>query len=363
MAGTDNAQSVTPVDALASRLGSAWPAIQKAKRTTRDRLEELESVFFDGTIAPDTSLVLFGSIAREEMTGGSDTDWILLVDGQSLPRHEDEQHKIASELQRLKLSEPGKPGVFGCMVGSHDLVHKIGGEDDLNSNTTRRVLLLLESVPIGNRDAYDRVVRQILVRYLRDDRGLQFGRGPYRVPRFLVNDLTRYWRTMTVDFVYKQRAQQGRKWALRNAKLRMSRKLIFATGLLRCFFCELDEKAKTAREALGAPPYQIEKMLAYIEEQRALTPLDILARAADLPGVGEETAKSLFDSYDRFLSTLDDQEKREELEGLSIDDDLTTSGVWRDIRDMGRNFQKGLTTLFFDESTGLRELIREYGVF
>lgn len=51
-----------------------------------------------------------------------------------------------------------------------------------------------------------------------------------KVPRFLLNDIVRYWRTVTVDFVEKQRGQAGHGWGLRNAKLRMSRKLIFATG-------------------------------------------------------------------------------------------------------------------------------------
>lgn len=130
---------------------------------------------------------------------------------------------IADELARLKFTNPGPSGVFGCMIGSHDIVHEIGGEDDTNSNTTRRVLLLLESLPIGNSEAYDRVRRQILSRYLHDDRGLVRSGGGLKVPRFLLNDVTRYWRTVTVDFVYKQRSEAGKKWALRNAKLRMLR--------------------------------------------------------------------------------------------------------------------------------------------
>ena len=134
-----------------------------------------------------------------------------------------------------KFIAPGTTGVFGRMVGSHDLVHNIGGEDDLNSNTTRRVLLLLESYPVGNREAYDRVRRQIVRRYLGDDRGLTHSGSDVRIPRFLLNDLTRYWRTVTVDFVYKQRADNDKKWALRNAKLRMSRKPIFAAGLAHVF--------------------------------------------------------------------------------------------------------------------------------
>src|SRR6266404_8225945 len=120
--------------------------------------------------SPDTSLVVFGSVAREEVTSSSDLDWILLIDGQSVPEHKEQEREIERTLAANKYIEPGRSGVFGKMVGSHDLVHNIGGEDDLNSNTTRRVLLLLESLPVGNREAYDRVRRQVLRRYLEDDR-------------------------------------------------------------------------------------------------------------------------------------------------------------------------------------------------
>ena len=347
------------VDALERRLNTTWPAIRKAQNDTKALLEKLTTTFED-KIAPDTSLVLFGSIARQEMTAGSDTDWILLIDGQAGPSHEEEQHRIASELEKLKLAQPGTSGVFGCMVGSHDLVHRIGGEDDLNSNTTRRVLLLLESVPIGNRDAYDRVVRQIL--NLGDDYGLQRGRGPFRVPRFLLNDFTRYWRTVTVDFVYKQRAQRGKKWALRNAKLRMSRKLVFATGLLRCFLCQLDDGAEPARVDLVAPPHRFEKMLLYLEQQRMLSPLEILARAAMIPGISDTTANRLFTNYDRFLSILDDDTKRNELKDIDMTE-LNTSPTWNEIRELGREFQAGLISLFFEENEDLSALAKEYGVF
>jgi hypothetical protein len=178
---------------------------------------------FGQRVAPDTSVVLFGSIARAEMTLGSDADWILLVDGQSFPEHQEQTTDAGQLLHANGFGEPGRSGVFGCMVSSHSLVHQIGGEDDKNSNTTRRVLLLLESIAVGDAEAYNRVRRQILNRYIRDDRGLLYGSGQAKVPRFLLNDLTRYWRTVTVDFVYKQRADAGKKWALRNAKLRMSR--------------------------------------------------------------------------------------------------------------------------------------------
>jgi hypothetical protein len=290
-------------------------------------------------------------------------DWILLIDGQSVPEHKDQEREIERALARKRFIEPGKSGMFGKMVGSHDLVHNIGGEDDLNSNTTRRVLLLLESLPIGNREAYDRVRRQILRRYLEDDRGLLYGSGHSRVPRFLLNDLTRYWRTVTVDFVYKQRADNDKKWALRNAKLRMSRKLIFAAGLLHCFFCHLDPAADRAKQALRSPGKDISALTEYMERRLFLTPLEVVAQACLQPSIKSDTAHSIFDNYDRFLSVLDDPNKRAELEAVKSHEDLRNSTVWNEIREVSRPFHDGIVALFLKDDDQLKDLTMHYGVF
>jgi hypothetical protein len=246
------------------------------------------------------------------------------------------------------------------MVGSHTLVHEIGGQDDTNSNTTRRILLLLESYAVGDViAAHSRVRRQIISRYIRDDKGLLYGSGPFRVPRFLLNDLTRYWRTVTVDFVYKQRTSAGDKWALRNAKLRLSRKLVFTSGLLRCFFCHLDPAAGEAREALKSDPA---KLIAYMESELAASPLQLLARAAARPAIPAATAKKIFDAYDGFLRFLDDSAAREELTKLKTSQ-LASSPVWSGVRELGRAFQEGLNQLFFGEDKDLQTLMIEYGVF
>jgi len=183
------------------------------------------------------------------------------------------------------------------------------------------------------------------------------------VPRFLLNDLTRYWRTVTVDFVYKQRAEAGRKWALRNAKLRMSRKLVFASGLLRCFFCHLDPDAAEARNALTAPQNDVSKLLEYLENQLSQVPLELLARAASRPFIKKASAKSLFDSYNQFLAVLDDGEKRKELEELTEPTQLSTSRAWQEIRQLSHDFHGALLDLFFGEDTELRRLSVEYAVF
>jgi predicted nucleotidyltransferase len=354
------ATELSPVEKLECSLGQEWNGIRKACQTTTAKRALLDKVF-QGKIARDTSVVLFGSIAREEMTSGSDADWILLVDGQAVPEHEDQKRDIARSLEENGFGEPGSSGIFGTMVGSHSLVHEIGGEDDTNSNTTRRILLLLESLAVGDSAAHTRVRQQILNRYLHDDRGLLYGSGPFRVPRFLLNDLTRYWRTITVDFVYKQRSGAGKKWALRNAKLRISRKLVFTSGLLRCFFCHLDQNAVVARQDLGQK-HDPTALISYMASELFVTPLDLLARAASRPDVKSQTARALFDNYDGFLTLLDNDECRNELSNL-LPDQVGTSKVWAEVRDLGKGFQTGLTSLFYGGDKELRDLMIEYGVF
>ena len=344
---------------LEAKLGKNWPAIRKAHEDTVKLRSNLTSIQLPPS--SDTSVVVFGSIAREEVTSGSDLDWILLLDGFAVPEHKLQEREIARELVKREYIEPGKSGVFGKMIGSHELVHNIGGDDDTNANTTRRVLFLFESLPISNPEVHSRVRRQILRRYLEDDRGLLYAGSDVRIPRFLLNDLTRYWRTITVDFVYKQRADNDKKWALRNAKLRMSRKLIFAAGLLHCFFCHLDPDAEQARGGLRL--LDVSALTAYLEMQISRPPLEVLAKACLTFEVAEKTCNDLFGNYDRFLSILDDQDMRAELEATHSHDELRTSETWKEIRDVSHPFHAALISLFFKEDDRLSKLTLEYGVF
>jgi predicted nucleotidyltransferase len=93
---------------LERELGANWTAMRKARVTTEERRASLRRAF-EGKIAADTSLVLFGSIAREEMTSVGDADWILLVDGQAQPEHSEQRHTIASELLNSDFQNQGAP--------------------------------------------------------------------------------------------------------------------------------------------------------------------------------------------------------------------------------------------------------------
>lgn len=228
---------VKGVEELASQLGAEWPSFRESRSASLKRLQELEDKC-KLLISPDTSLVVFGSLARLELTPESDLDWTLLVDGFTVPEHLAVARKISEAFEDLK--GPGRTGAFGNMASSHNLIHYIGGDDDTNANTTRRVLLLLESRSVGDAEAYSRVRNNLLKRYLEEDLGLWRKSTKRKIPHFLLNDFARYWRTMAVDFADKQHDRFHEGFALRNIKLRISQKLLYISGLLACFKCQLD---------------------------------------------------------------------------------------------------------------------------
>jgi predicted nucleotidyltransferase len=350
---------VDPIAALQSKLSQKWTSIEHSAGAATKITSKLEKLL-TGSSTSDTSIVVFGSLARKEWTSKSDIDWTLLVDGQADPQHLEIAQKISGQLTEGKFQAPGASGIFGNMTFSHDLVQKIGGREDTNENTTRRVLLLQESTTIGKPDAQERVLRLIISRYLKDDRGLRFGTVRYKVPRFLLNDIVRYWRTITVDFVDKQRGQAGHGWGLRNAKLRMSRKLIFATGMLSCFSCEL-LCSPDARKELVRHNSTV-AMEEHLRDFIKLTPLGILATFLLELKIRKKTADRLLSSYNAFLAMLDNPTKRAQLKALHHDD-VPGSAVFDEVRKYSRDFQTGLTDLFFNDNEKLRDLTIFYGVF
>jgi predicted nucleotidyltransferase len=336
---------------------------REAALKTREELGQLLSKEIPGYTSEDTSLVVFGSLARGEWTSASDLDWTYLIDGGANSDH----LLIAQKIQRLleenktKFRPPSLTGTFGNMAFSHDVIHQIGGQNDTNKNTTQRILLLLESCAIGKRtDAYERVIRGVINRYLdEDNHPLTPDSKSYRVPRFLLNDIVRFWRTMAVDFASKQRDRAGKGWGLRNAKLRMSRKLIFASGLLVCFSANLDpdlqSKISTDKNDIKL------KLINHIREYVRLTPLQILANSMERYGVPQSISKDLFGAYAEFLKVLDDDDSRKALDNLRSENSRTDPTFQR-IRKISEIFERAIDHIFF-ENKQIAPLTRNYGVF
>lgn len=343
---------------LERRLGTDLKSI-KAARTLSEKKRVQLTERLGGLDSGDTSVVVYGSLARGEFTEGSDIDWTLLVDGFADPKHLDVARQIERIINEVSEKPPGREGTFGTLTFSHELVHQIGGQDDTNRNSTRRILLLLESQVLGRSEAYERVVTNVLSRYILEDTTFVGQKGPYHVPRFLLNDFARQWWTMAVDFAYKQRARFGEGAAIRNLKLRMSRKMIYVSGLLTCFDCELGFGNKPIAES--ARPGQGLECLRSVRG-RLHAPLETLASVLLRFNHLDGTASKLLKAYDGFLGILADRRERARLESLESGqyegDELFERG-----RSLSHDFRDGLLELFFDHESRLYELTREYGVF
>jgi predicted nucleotidyltransferase len=356
------------VAGVSEALQRPWPTIAAAK-TAAIEVHTLLCDELRPFTSDDVDLVVFGSLARQEWTQGSDVDWTMLVDGQVDVQHGSAAQAIRAKLQAMEfkgqsLKAPGTEGIFGSIAFSHEIVHHIGGQADTNRNTTQRILMLLEATALRAADdvqggPFERVLRQILNRYLISDSNFHSQADhDSRIPRFLLNDIVRYWRTMCVDFAYKDWEQAGRKWAIRNIKLRTSRKLLFVAGLFTVFSCFRNNTL--LRDAEGCEDYTFCLQAHLLNFVRA-TPLNIVAWTLETLGLRELCGKFL-DHYEQFLARVNGKEFRDHLGSLSekkvYDDERFLA-----CRKISHDLQSVLKNACFDTESELRSFMCEYGVF
>lgn len=305
-----------------------------ARARTAAGLRERSAALGRLTHGADISIVLMGSWGRAEVTSGSDDDFVVLVGPDAAAAALPTEEQVGETLHR----KPGEEGVFGATVKCGRMIDDIGLEEDVNSNLTHRMLLLLESVPATAPEVHAAVRRMLLERYV--DGSVK----DYRPPRLLLNDLIRYWRTICVDFAGKEQKRRD-KWGLRNAKLRTSRKMLFAGGLLPVFACAAMTRSQ---------------MTSFLLEQLQMPPTDRVAQAFLRNDAADAGGRAL-GAYDEFLGLLDDAEFREQLQQVTRET-ADESDAFGEVKRIARDFEMGLLSLLF-ETPRLAPLVRQYAIF
>jgi hypothetical protein len=324
----------SPLELLAEKSGRPFPHLTEARERTIEGLRDRSNGLQGLQHSADVAVVLMGSWGRAEVTAGSDDDFMVLLHGGEREPVEPSVEAVAEVFDH----SPGSQGIFGAPVFSERLVGDIGLDRDDNKNLTRRMLLILESTAVTGNDAYELVREELLDRYL--DESVK----PYRPPRFLLNDVVRYWRTICVDFAGKER-EGPEKWGVRNAKLRTSRKILFAGGLLPVLQCyRFDE----------------EQMRHFLKDQLDRPPTDRIAQAFIEHDAADAGARAL-GAYDEFVGQMNSEAFRQEL-GEVVRENSRQSKVFTEVRRIAHELERGLLALLY-ETRSLPQVAREYAIF
>lgn len=180
-----------------------------------------------------------GSLGRLEMTQNSDLDlfFISLHDDKVDPMEQNlNKYIFFSKLYEIncamKLPDPSKGGEYWSFINKTDFLDIGSRKEDFNNSFTARLLFMLESKPLYNERVYNQLLVETLSKYFVDyqDHQDEF------YPLFLMNDILRYWYTLTLNYEYRRDNKDSvnkRNW--KRLKLKYAR-LITCFSMLACLY-------------------------------------------------------------------------------------------------------------------------------
>lgn len=284
--------------------------LSNRRRQTKKRISKLNQKLRSAEVIAARKACVYatGSFGRREASIHSDLD-LFIVGKNTKP---DADGKIKSRLARLddirikaKLVETtralGIPefsgdGKYLLHYSVSDLTRTLGKADDDASNTfTARLLLLLESCPLVEKRAYQKVIKEVISAYWGDYKGHEKD----FMPAFLANDILRLWRTFCVNYeanTAKEPADKKAKRKLQNYKLKYSRLLTCYSALLYLLAVFVLKKTVSPIDAL--------KMISLTPTQR----LEWLRKQSHFKKA-HSTIDKLLSEYECFLSATNFTEK------------------------------------------------------
>jgi hypothetical protein len=267
-----------------------------------DRLNELASSIDDlEPLLDEAALCVYatGSYGRLEAWSGSDIDLFFLY---GPPPGEEPPNFLTFIRVAARLVEVTEQMAFPPFSGDgkyletldvNEMERVLGSPEDDSTNTfTARMLLLLESHPISDHGRYDALIERIVGFYYHDfhDYADRF------VPTFLLNDILRFWRTLTLNYEHDryevrqlepEKQERARaKSSLKNYKLKLSR-------LATCFSMVVH---------LASQPAPVR--LVRVVELTAMTPQERFAALAGRDARADELLDELSAQYERFLANV-----------------------------------------------------------
>ena len=233
------------------------------KKFSSSKLEELKSCVIDlPELKEVNNLCIYatGSYARLEACSHSDLDLFFISDGK-FPKID----KTLIDAALIKLSRDQGISDFsgdGKYLEIHEInriTEELGGQsDDYENLFTARLLLILESHPLFNSANYDRFIGKIIDSYYAD---FEKHESDFK-PSFLINDIIRYWKTITLNYENKRiKDDNEAKMRVNNFKLKFSRKLMCFSFIIKLLSIKETVKKGTVLDIVKQTPIERIKSL------------------------------------------------------------------------------------------------------
>ncbi len=289
-------------------------AISRAQNYSEKKLKAIRDQLSMHKLENST-VITFGSYARREASQESDIDYIVVGDHES--NSVNFMNEVEREIAKEFSLEPASDGAFAKYVKRSDMLSNLGGPNDTNLTLTWRLLLLLEGEWLSNEREFKKLRRELIERYVHETI------KDHQLTLFLLNDIIRYWRTMTVDYMYKT-DETGKPWAIRNIKLVFSRKLMYASGLFSVgMTADCTDKGKVDK----------------LEELFSMSPIERMKFIC-----GSSRIENALRIYDFFLERMEDPKTRMALKSIKRGDHHDPT--FRDLKNQGHIFTRELLNAF-----------------
>lgn len=308
-----------------------YTSIDTAKNHSIEGRNKLKKDFECEIKSTSFCIVTTGSYARDEASAASDLDCFVITEDEidesyflieegsvtSTP----EFKKLMNEIvNRYVNKEAGDTGTFGldAVVKLNELTTNIGGTEDSNIQFTRRMLFLLEGKCLYNDELFNSFRRKLIEEYIKPTV------SDYQLSRFFLNDIIRFYRTMTTDFEHKV-SEKGKSWGVRNIKLTFSRKLLYFGGVITV--------AETAQKTRDVKIAETIKLLD-------MSPLERIKY------ISTYRVDKVFKLYDYFLEKISDNAIRIELDSAKIEaSPEEIPAIFRELKNESKHFSWALASL------------------
>lgn len=194
------------------------------KEFSEGKIRELEDTLrsrLASASAGEYTVFAAGSYGRLEAGRFSDLDLFFVhsdeADPTEISQIIDQSTVVVKDLGYPPLTER-----FLKPYNSTDATAKLGSpEDDFHNHFTCRLLLLLESRCVYNKEFYSRHLQAVIDAYFRDYHSHSDGFRPI----FLVNDIVRYWKTICLNYENRRNEEEHDpiEAKVKNFKLKFSR--------------------------------------------------------------------------------------------------------------------------------------------